>query len=115
MNIQITSRHSKVSKETHEYLKKELINLEKFYDRITSCHVKLDNEHVNKVVEINLNIQGNTINAKGKSENLGKSIDIAIQKIKRQLKKNNEKLKNHKNNRDIISTFKEDVYIEKLI
>ncbi|MGD9202410.1 MAG: ribosome-associated translation inhibitor RaiA [Chitinispirillia bacterium] len=115
MNIQITSRHSKVSRETHRYLKKELTNLEKFCDRITSCHVKLDNEHVNKVVEINFSIQGNTINAKAKSDNLGKSIDLAIQKIKRQLKKNNQKVKNHKNNKDMISTFHEDVYSEKLI
>lgn len=113
MNIQITSRHSKVSQETHEYLKKELTNLEKFYDRITSCHVILNNEHVKKVVEITINIQGNTVIAKGKAENLGKTIDITIQKIKRQLKKNNEKLKNHKNNKDVITTFHEDVYSEK--
>lgn len=115
MNIQITSRHSKVSNETHEYLKKELTSLEKYYDRITSCHVILNNEHVKKVVEITLSIQGNTINAKGKADNLGKTIDVTLQKIKRQLKKNNEKLKNHKNNKEVITTFQEDIYSEKPI
>lgn len=116
MNIQITSRRSKVSQETHEHLRKELRNLEKFYDKITSCHVILSTEHVYKVVELIINIHGNTINAKAKAENLGKAIDDAIQKIKRQLKKSNQKLKCRKNNKEIKTTINtpeyEDEYID---
>ena len=96
MNIQITSRHSKVSKQTQDYLKSELINLEKFNDRMTSSHVILDSEHINKIVEIIINVQGSTVNAKAKSDNLGKSVDLALQKITRQLKKFKQKIKNHK-------------------
>lgn len=97
MNIQITSRRSKVSKQTQDYLKSELINLEKFNDRMTSSHVILDSEHINKIVEIVINVQGSTVNAKAKSDNLGKSVDLALQKITRQLKKFKQKTKNHKN------------------
>ena len=97
MNIQITSRRSKVSRETQDYLKSELKNLEKFYDRMTSSHVILDTEHINKIVEIVISVQGSTVNAKAKSDNLGKSVDMALQKITRQLKKINQKMKNHKN------------------
>ena len=96
MNIQITSRHSKVSKQTQDYLKSELINLEKFNDRMTSSHVILDSEHINKIVEIIITVQGSTVNAKAKSDNLGKSVDLALQKITRQLKKFKQKMKNHK-------------------
>lgn len=102
MNIQITCRHTKVSQDTQQYLKEELNNLEKYYDRITSCRVILDSEHLDKIVEMVINVQGSTVNAKGKSENLGKSVDIALQKITRQLKKFNQKQKNHK----IIKDFK---------
>ena len=97
MNIQITSRRSKVSKQTQDYLKSELRNLERFNDRMTSSHVILDSEHINKIVEIIINVQGSTVNAKAKSDNLGKSVDMALQKITRQLKKFNQKIKNHKN------------------
>ena len=96
MNIQITSRHLKVSQSTHDYLKGELQNLEKFYDRMTSSHVILDSEHINKIVEIIINVQGSTVSAKAKSESIGKSVDIALNKITRQLKKFNQKLKDHK-------------------
>ena len=97
MNIQITSRHSKVSQETKDYLNTELKNLEKFYDKMSSSHVILDTEHINKIVEIIINVQGSTVNAKAKSDNLGKSVYMALQKITRQLKKFNQKMKNHKN------------------
>ncbi len=110
MNIQITSRHSKVSKQTQDYLKSELGNLEKFYDRMTSSHVILDIEHINKIVEIIINVQGSTVNAKAKSDNLGKSVDMALQKITRQLKKFNQKMKNHKmvNIKDIQVPYNEE-------
>jgi len=105
MNIQITSRHSKVSQETQDFIRKELDNLEKYYDRITSCHVVIDNENIERTVEIVANIQGTTISAKAKSEHLGKSLDSAIQKITRQLKKVNEKVKNHKNGKSMPEEF----------
>jgi putative sigma-54 modulation protein len=96
MNIQVTCRHAKVSQETQQFLRDELKSLEKYYDRMTSCHVILDTEHIDKIVEIVVQIQGNTISAKAKSDNLGKSVDTALQKVARQLKKVNEKIKSHK-------------------
>ncbi len=101
MNIQITSRHSKVSQDTQAYLKNELNSLDKYYDKITSGHVIIDSENILKIVEIVLNIQGSTINAKAKSENFGKSVDMALNKVIRQLKKTNEKIKGHKKVREV--------------
>ena len=101
MNIQITSRRSKVSKDTKSFIKQELENLDKYYDKITSSHVILDSENINKTVEIIVNIQGSTVNAKAKSENLGKSIDDAFQKIIRQLKKFKGKIKTHKKTKEL--------------
>lgn len=101
MNIQITTRHSKVSKDSHEYLKKELVHLEKYHDKMTSCHVILDTEHISKTVDISIVAQGKSINAKGKSDNVGKSVDMALQKAIRQLKKLNDKVKAHKCSKEI--------------
>ncbi len=101
MNIQITTRHAKVSKDSQEYLKEELVHLEKYYDKMTSCHVILDTEHINKTVDISITAQGKVINAKGKSDNLGKSVDMALQKAIRQLKKLNDKIKTHKSTKEL--------------
>jgi putative sigma-54 modulation protein len=95
MNVQITSRHEKVSQETQDYLRDELTNLSKFYDKITSCHAILDTEHKEKKIEITLNVLGHSVIAKASADNLGKAVEEALERVKRQLKKQNEKLKQH--------------------
>jgi len=97
MEIQITSRHSnKASQTLQDTITAELERMEKFFDKITSCHVILDSENVDKIVEITMNTQGHQVVATGKAENIGKAIDEAVEKTERQLKKLNEKIKNHK-------------------
>jgi putative sigma-54 modulation protein len=96
MDIQITSRHSKASQTLQDTITDELNKVEKFYDKITSCHVILDNENEDKTVEITMHTQGHQVVAFAKTESVGKALDEAISKIERQLKKLNEKIKNHK-------------------
>lgn len=96
MNVQITSRHSKVSQDTREFITSELANLEKFSDMIQSCHVIIDTERNEKVVELVAKLSGTSATAKATEENLGKAVDSALEKLTRQLKKYNEKLKDHK-------------------
>jgi putative sigma-54 modulation protein len=96
MEIQITSRHSKASKSLRETIISELEKVGKYFDKITSCHVILDSEHVEKVAEITMNTFGHQIVASAKAENIGKAFDEALAKTERQLKKWNAKIKNHK-------------------
>lgn len=96
MEIQITSRHSKASQALQDTITAELNKLERFYDKITSCKVVLDSEHVDKIVEISMSTQGHQLIATAKADNLGKAIDSAMAKTERQLKKLNEKIKSHK-------------------
>ncbi len=99
MEIQITSRHEKASQSLQDTITAELEGLQKFYDRITSCHVILDKERGKEIVEAVIHMAGHTVAAKAKAENLGKAIDAVITKVERQLKKINEKIKNHKGGR----------------
>lgn len=96
MEIQITSRHSKASQTLQDTITAELQRMEKFIDNITSCHVILDSEHVDKTVEITMNAAGHHIVANAKADNLGKAIDDALAKTERQLKKLHDKLTSHK-------------------
>jgi len=96
MEIQITSRHSKASQDLQDTIAAEVSKLEKFYDRITSCHVILDSENLDKKVEITMSVQGSQVVGEAKAENFGKAIDDAVAKVGKQLKKLNEKEKSRK-------------------
>ena len=96
MNIQITSRHTKVSSGVQDFLRGELENLAKYYDKITSCHAIVDSEHGEDLVEIQCSISGKNIVGKASADNLGKAIDSAFDKVTTQLKKSNDKMKEHK-------------------
>ena len=101
MNIQITARHDRhVSDETKDFITAEVENLTKFYDKINSTQVILDQEdHKNgteDIVELVLNVDGKQISAKATDENLGKAFDAVIEKATRQLKKQNDKVHSHK-------------------
>ena len=96
MEIQITSRHMKASQSLQDTITDELKKLDKFFDKITSCHVILDSEHVEKVAEITMSTFGHQVVASAKAENIGKAFDDALAKVERQLKKLNAKVKSHK-------------------
>lgn len=96
MEIQITSRHHKASQSLQDTINEELQKVGRFFDKITSCHVILDSEHVEKVAEITMSTLGHQVVATAKAENIGKAFDDALAKVERQLKKLNDKIKNHK-------------------
>jgi putative sigma-54 modulation protein len=96
MEIRITSRHAKASQSLQDTITDELQKVGKFYDKITSCHVILDSEHVEKVAEISMSTLGHQVVATAKAENIGKAFDDALIKAERQLKKLNAKIKSHK-------------------
>ncbi|MBN1577597.1 MAG: ribosome-associated translation inhibitor RaiA [Chitinispirillaceae bacterium] len=96
MEIRITSRHNKASPSLQDTITEELRKVGRFFDKITSCHVILDSEHVEKVAEITMSTLGRQVVAVAKAENIGKAFDDALVKAERQLKKLNAKIKNHK-------------------
>ncbi|MBD3421410.1 MAG: ribosome-associated translation inhibitor RaiA [Chitinivibrionales bacterium] len=96
MEIKFTSRHDTASKSFKKMVEEELTKLEKYHDKITSCHVITDNEHIDQKVELIVNMQNHTVKAEAKADKLAKALDGAISKAERQLKKINQKLKNHK-------------------
>jgi putative sigma-54 modulation protein len=97
MEIQITSRHhNKVSPSLHDSIVADLNRLEKFSEKITTCHVIIGSENLSETVEITMHAFGHTVVGMAKAENVGKALDEALDKIERQLKKISEKIKDHK-------------------
>ncbi|MBW8889035.1 MAG: ribosome-associated translation inhibitor RaiA [Fibrobacteres bacterium] len=97
MKIQITARHFHASPQLHAGLKESLDKIEKFNDSITGAHVILDAEKSGiRRAEIIVRVLDKTICAHAEEDNMYKAIDAMLEKVERQLKKENEKLKVHK-------------------
>ncbi|MDZ7263489.1 MAG: ribosome-associated translation inhibitor RaiA [candidate division KSB1 bacterium] len=91
MRISFTARHYKPSERLKEYAQNEVLRLEKFYDGIVSCDIVLDYQKEIQIAELVLTVYGQQLTVVEKSEDIYKSIDKAVEKMERKLKRYKEK------------------------
>ena len=91
MNISITARHFKAPEPLKDFTRKEVERLTKYYDGIIDGEVILSWEKLTQIAEIKLKVYGQVLTAKEKSEDIRKSITLAVDKVERQLDKYKEK------------------------
>lgn len=97
MNIQITARHFTASSNLQSIVQEEVEKLQKFYPHITDVNVVVEQDaKEQRSVEITANILGTSVSASALEENFGKTLDVALERLKIQLKKHNERMKDHK-------------------
>ena len=95
MRVNITARHYKAPERLKEYAENEVKKLTKYLDGIIECEIILDYERTIQVVEIAMKVHKQKLFAREKSKDVYKCIDLAVDKIEKQLKKYKEKLKDH--------------------
>ncbi|MEN9445307.1 MAG: hypothetical protein RIS47_2198 [Bacteroidota bacterium] len=95
MNIRINAVHFSASESLEEFITQRINKLSLFQDKIQSAEVFLRLENVqnkeNKIVEIKLIVPGEEFFAEKQSESFEKSTDLAIEALRRQLKKHKGK------------------------
>ncbi len=95
MKLQMHSIHFDADQKLTDFIQKKADKLETFYDRIIDGEVfmKLENDESreNKIIEIKLNIPGNQLFASEKSRSFEAATDVAVEALRRQLKKHKEK------------------------
>ncbi|MGD9808347.1 MAG: ribosome-associated translation inhibitor RaiA [Deferribacterales bacterium] len=96
MNIQITARNIDLTDAIRNYAEKKVSKLEKYFDHITEASVLLEVQKNVHIVEVLLSAKGVFMKGLEKSEDLYASIDLATDKIEKQLVKYKEKLKDKK-------------------
>lgn len=96
MNIQITARNIDLTDAIRQYAEKKVSKLEKYFDHITEANVLLEVQKNVHIVEVLLSAKGVFMKGLEKSEDLYASIDLAVDKIEKQLVKYKEKLKDKK-------------------
>ena len=95
MKLQMHSIRFDADVKLLDFIQKKANKLDTFYDRIIDGEVflRLDNDaqNGNKIVEIKLNIPGVQLFVKERSKSFEAATDLAVEALKRQLKKHKEK------------------------
>ena len=97
MRTTVTSRHFKAHQSLVSYTEDALSSLVKYYDGIVKSEAILSYERArnsSKTAEVNIHVYNAIITGKFTSEDFYKSIDGAVEKTRRQLKRYKEKLRN---------------------
>lgn len=98
MNITISGRHLNITEAMKEYARKKVAKLERFFDRIMKIQVILDVEGERQTAEMIVSAaRGSTLIAEVATTDMYAAIDLAIDKIERQLTRHKEKLYDKRN------------------
>ena len=96
MDIHFTARRFKAHQEIRDHVLDALKRLDRFYEGIVRSDIILSFEkkpNSIKMAEINIHVNHTVLSAKEKSEDFFKSIDLALEKVERQLEKYKSKVR----------------------
>lgn len=94
-DVQVTGRHVSVTQAMKDYALEKVSKLDKFSDRIIEANVIMDIQKLDHKVEIILKVNNFRIVAAAATTDMYASIDLAVEKMERQLLRYKEKLNNH--------------------
>ena len=97
MKLQIQSIHFDADKRLLEYVQEKCDKLDKFFDRIIDGQVvmkieKDSNGVGNKMLELRVNVPNDQLLVKERGDKFEECTDLAIESMKRQVKKYKDKL-----------------------
>lgn len=99
MNLDIQSIHFDADQKLLAYVQKKCDKLDQFFNNITDgrAYLKVTKPQAkdNKEVEIKVNVPGETFIGKAQADTFEAATDLAVDKVKGQLKSYKEKLKAH--------------------
>jgi ribosomal subunit interface protein len=94
MRTTVTSRHFRASDKLKGYAQTEVSRLDKYFDSILECEVILSYDvHQNKTAEVAIHVPGDRLLAEETSDDFHKSMDLAVQKLEKQVQRYKERLK----------------------
>jgi len=95
MNIAITARGYKAPENLKNYIYEKLNRINRFSDIIMDSEAILSYEKQDQIVELSVKLKHKVIRIKEKSDNIFKSVDLAVDNLELQIAKAKDKLKDH--------------------
>ncbi|MBX7149513.1 ribosome-associated translation inhibitor RaiA [bacterium] len=97
MNVHVTCRHMELTPSLKNHVEDKVEKLKRYLKDPIDCHVILFVEKIRHSCEITINSPHFSATALECSDNMYASIDSAVHKMERQLKKHKEIVKSHHN------------------
>ena len=97
MNISITARGGKASDRLKKYITDKLARKAKLYEGVIDTEVILSYEKLTQIAEIKVRINNKSVIAREKSDDIYKSVDLALDNCERQIKRFKERRREHNN------------------
>jgi len=96
MQVLVTFRHVAPSGALREYAEEKVLKVQKYVRRVSEAHVIFCVDKRRHIAEVTLNAAHHTFTATEETTDLYAAIDLAMDKIERQVKKIAAKVKNRK-------------------
>jgi putative sigma-54 modulation protein len=96
MKISVTFRNGEGENWQKIYAEERIKKLKKYLDMPAETHIILSTEKFRNFAEINLSANGWNVNAKEEAKDMHLAVDGCIDKIEKQLKKQKDKIREHK-------------------
>ncbi len=97
MRVQFTLRHSANKAAVEAYARAAVTEFNKYFDGVTDCHIVLDHQKndrvLNKLAEITAHVHNHTFVSKEAAETYERAIDSCVTNICKQLQKHKEKVR----------------------
>ena len=103
MQINIVARHLDLTPAITDYVRKKVEKCQRYFDKLVWTQVILSVEKYRQMTEIVVHAGKTTFRAKEESVDLYASIDLAVDKIDKQLKKYKEISKVHRKSKSSVS------------
>ena len=100
MKVIISGRHMKLSDDMRAYAEEKMHKAETYFDRIIEGHMILYAEKHRRIVEVTLSAKRAKFHAQAETEDLYASIDGAMEKVDKQIRRHKEKLEDRKHHRE---------------
>ena len=99
MNISITARGGKASDRMKKYVTDRMARKQRVYEGVIETEVILSYEKKTQVAELKLKVHNKSLFVKERSDDIYKSIDMALDNCERQIKKIKERMREHSNDK----------------
>jgi putative sigma-54 modulation protein len=96
MKISVTFRNGEGENWQKVYAEEKIQKIKKYLDAPAEAHIIISMEKFRNAAEINLSSNGWNINAKEEAKDMRIALDRCVDKIEKQLKKQREKIREHK-------------------
>ena len=97
MNISITARGGKASDRLKKYITDKIARKDRVYEGVIDTEVILSYEKLNQIAEIKVKVYNKSVIAREKSDDIYKSVDLALDNCERQIKRFKERQRDHNN------------------